>query len=428
MKILAIAGKDLRRLIGSPSFLTFGFIIPLLMGALFYLAFGGLGSQDQGLHVAATKVQVVNLDRQTTPGGGMSAGQLMIAVLSSPDLTGLLQVSIAPDPASARAAVDRQEAGVAVVIPADLTDAASESGDKATIELYSDPTLTLGPRIVQSIVQSLVDSYSGRRIAFNVAAEQLGRRGVTLDTSKQEALALEYAEWAANLGEGGQGGDSLLLDVQAPAAAGVPAPDLRRTIVSSIMAGMMVFYVFYSGASSAETLLAEEERGTLARIFSTPTPVRDVLVGRILATYVMEIVQVLVLLVSSALIFGVRWGRALPVGLMALGMIVLAASFGLFLTSLLRSTRQGGLIYGGLMTILGMVGMIGIFGLTSANAPRAAMEIASLFTPQGWAVKGWLLLLDGAGTIDVFPTVGVMLLLGAVFFALGLLRFRKRFA
>jgi ABC-2 type transport system permease protein len=190
----------------------------------------------------------------------------------------------------------------------------------------------------------------------------------------------------------------------------------------------MVFYVFYSGASSAETLLAEEEQGTLARIFSTPTPVRDVLGGRILATYVMEIVQVLVLLVSSALIFGVQWGRALPVGLVALGMIVLAASFGLFLTSLLRSTRQGGLIYGGLMTILGMVGMIGIFGLTSANAPRATMEIASLFTPQGWAVKAWLLLLDGGGSIDVLPTAGVMLLLGAVFFALGLLRFRKRFA
>ena len=428
MKMLAVAAKDLLRLVRSPSFLTFGLLIPLLMGGLFHLAFGGLGSEGQGVSVAPTRVQIVNFDLPTASQEGFSAGQLLVDVLSADELSSLLEVSLTGDAALARGAVDRQEAGVAVIIPAGLTAAAIEPGGRATVEIYSDPTLTLGPGIVRTVAQSLVDYYAGSSIAGSVAAQQLGRRGIPIDTATQQLLAQQYTAWAAEQGQDQQAGTNPLLEVRGPEATGAPASDLRLTIVSTIMAGMMAFYVFFSGASSAESLLAEEENGTLARVFTTPTPVRAILGGRTIATYVMLVVQVIVLLVSSWLIFGIGWGRVLPIALVALGMIVLAASFGLFLTSLLRSTRQGGLVYGGLLTILGMVGMISIFGMSTPSAPRAAMEIASLFTPQGWAVRGWLLLLDGAGTLDVLPTVAVMLALGAAFFAGGLVRFRRRFA
>jgi ABC-2 type transport system permease protein len=428
MKMLTVAGKDLLRQIRSVSFLAFGFAVPLLVTTLFYFAFGGIASGNQGFSVASTRVQVVNLDRPGPQAGGLAAGQMLVQILTAPSLANLLEVSIAGDPVAARAAVDRQEVGVAVLIPAGLTTATLEPGGTATVELYSDPTLTLGPSIVQSIVQSLVDYYAGSKIAGSVALRQLSPRGVVVDAGIEQALALQYARWAMELGQSQQSGAYPVIEVRAPAAAGEPARDLRVTIVSTIMAGMMAFYVFFTGASSAQTLLQEEEGGTLARIFTTPTPLRAVLGGRVLATYALLIVQVVVLLVASALVFGVQWGQPQGIGLVALGMIVLAASFGLFLTSLLRSSRQGGFVYGGLMTILGMVGMISIFGMATPDAPRAAMNVVSLFTPQGWAVRGWLLLLDGGRTVDLLPTVAVMLGLGAVFFGIGLLRFRKRFA
>jgi len=428
MKMLTVARKDLLRLIRSVSFLAFGFAVPLLVTTLFYFAFGGLGSGNQGFSVASTRVQVVNLDQPGPQAGSLAAGELLVQILTSPSLADLLEVSVAGDPVAARAAVDRQEVGVAVLIPAGLTTAALEPGGKATVELYSDPTLTLGPSIVQSVVQSLVDYYAGSKIVGSVALRQLSPRGVVVNDGIQQALALQYARWAMELGQSQQSGTNPVLEVRSPAAAGEPASDLRVTIVSTIMAGMMAFYIFFTGASSAQTLLQEEEGGTLARIFTTPTPLRAVLGGRVLATYAMLIVQVVVLLVASALVFGIHWGHPLGIGLVALGMIVLAASFGLFLTSLLRSTRQGGFVYGGLMTILGMVGMISIFGMATPDAPRAAMSVVSLFTPQGWAVRGWLSLLDGGRTVDLLPTVAVMLALGAIFFGIGLLRFRKRFA
>ena len=134
------------------------------------------------------------------------------------------------------------------------------------------------------------------------------------------------------------------------------------------------------------------------------------------------------LLVASALLFGVSWGQPGPMVLVAAGTIVLAAAFGLFITSLLKNTRQGGIVYGGVLTMMGMVGMIGIFTAQVPGATTGALEIVSLLVPQGWAVRGWQMIQAGGGVGDVLVTLLVMLGLAAIFFAAGLLRFRKRFA
>ncbi len=54
------------------------------------------------------------------------------------------------------------------------------------------------------------------------------------------------------------------------------APDAQpetpmKKIISVIMAGQMIFFAFYTGAYSMTSILKEEEEGTLARLFTTPT-------------------------------------------------------------------------------------------------------------------------------------------------------------
>ena len=56
-------------------------------------------------------------------------GEVLIAILQSPDFTDLITLTIAPDEASARAAVDAQQAGVAVIIPANFTAALDRAGN-----------------------------------------------------------------------------------------------------------------------------------------------------------------------------------------------------------------------------------------------------------------------------------------------------------
>ena len=427
MKVLDIAFKDMLRALRSMAVWVFGLAVPLLMSAIFYFAFGGLGSDEGGFNLAVTKVVVVNLDQPAAQAGGFSAGRLLADFVKSDSLTSILAVTEAADAASARAAVDKQEAGVAVIVPAGLTAAMMNPGERAAVELYQDPTLTLGPGIVKGIVSQFVDSLAGSKVAAEVAYAQLAGHGLAADAQAAQEIALEYGRWTEALGQSQQGENSALIEVRRPAAK-AESKSLVTNVVSTIMAGMLVFYVFFTGAASAQTLLQEEEEGTLGRLFTTPTPTPAILSGRMIATFGTLILQVVVLLIASALLFGVSWGQPGPMVLVAAGTIVLAAAFGLFITSLLKNTRQSGIVYGGVLTMMGMIGMIGIFTAQVPGATTGALEIVSLLVPQGWAVRGWQMIQAGGGVGDVLVTLLIMLGLAAIFFAVGLLRFRKRFA
>jgi ABC-2 type transport system permease protein len=333
---------------------------------------------------------------------------------------------VVDDPSDARGAVDAQEADVAVTIPEGFTEAATE-GAQATIYMYQDPTLTLGPRIVEMIVRGVVDGFAGSTIAVEVAADQLTARGAAVDADTQQTVRAGYQAWAMELGTDQQAGVTPLLDVQALEGEGTEAADPRTQTISLIMAGMMVFYVFFTGAVSAQSILQEEEEGTLARLFTTPTSQSTILGGKFLAAFATLFIQVAVLVVISSLIFGIDWGPPELVALMTLGQVIVATSFGIFITSLLKNTKQTGIVYGGVMTVAGMVGMASVF---TASAPTGAgiADTISLVVPQGWAVRGWRLLLEGGSVSDVMVTAAVLLGLGVLFFSFGVLKFRKRFA
>ena len=423
MKVIDLALKDLLRSMRSAAFWVFAFAVPLLFATIFYFAFGGLASDDSEAALPITRVQVANLD---DPGGGAySVGATLIELLKSEELVDLIYVTETAAPTAARAAVDAQEAQVAVLIPAGFTEAVLSPDGRAVIELYQDPTLTLGPGIVKGLVSQLVDGFTGVRITAGVTHEQLTARGVAVNDALLGEVAMGYGEWVAALGQDQSAGSNPMLQVQTLSGR-QESGDARVNIVSMVMAGMMVFYVFLTGATSAQSILQEEEGGTLARLFTTPTPQSAILGGKLFATFLTLAIQVLVLVIVSALIFGIDWGPAGLVLLVTIGLVVLAAGFGILITSFLKNTKQAGIVYGGVMTVLGMIGMMDVFTGGTANLPPA-MDVIALLIPQGWGVRGWQLLLEGGDPSDVIITAAVALALGAIFFTLGVRKFRHRF-
>jgi ABC-type multidrug transport system permease subunit len=137
------------------------------------------------------------------------------------------------------------------------------------------------------------------------------------------------------------------------------------------------------------------------------------------------IIQAVVLLLASIYIFKIDWGRPLSISLVTLGMIVAATGFGVMVMSFIKNTRQTGPVLGGVMTLTGMLG--GLFTNGIPNIPEA-FDTATLSMPQGWAMRGWKLALSGATPDQVLLPFGVMLGLGAIFFAIGVVFFRRRFA
>jgi ABC-type multidrug transport system permease subunit len=103
---------------------------------------------------------------------------------------------------------------------------------------------------------------------------------------------------------------------------------------------------------------------------------------------------------------------------------VAAAGFGIMLMSFIQGTRQTGPILGGVLTLTGMLG-----GLITNGIPNvpAVMDKIAFSMPQGWAMHIWKLTLAGGSVGAILLPIFVLLILGVIFFAIGLMSFRRRF-
>ena len=417
MKALDIALKDMRQSFRSKGAIVFMFVIPVLITVLFFFMFGSIAGDDEGFTLPQTAVVLVNLDQSQAPGIG-SMGLFLADTLRGEGLADLIQVTELGDAAAARTAVDRQEAGVAVIIPPGFTDALTGAQETAEVELYRDPTLTIGPAIVGSVVSQIVDGMAAATIGIDVTMNQLLEAGVPLTPEMVQELVV--ATTAVSPGQ--QAGN--LTRLQAP--PGQEAGSELTQVVALILGGMMVFYAFFTGANVLYTILAEQENGTLQRLFTTPTSHMAIFSGKFIAALLILTVQVTVLLTFGNLVFDIQWGDPLPVAIAAAGLILVAATTGLFLVSLLKDTRQASLIFGGLLTLTGMLGVFSVF--TSGGSNSAALETVSLLVPQGWAIRTFRQALDGGALPDIVFTFAIILLWSALFFFIGQRRLQRRFS
>jgi ABC-type Na+ efflux pump permease subunit len=345
-----IAGKDLRGALRSRFFIGVAVLVPLLVTSLFFFAFGGrVKETGKGPGMAPVRTVVVNEDA-----GSLQLGRVVVNTLSSPQLREVLYCVEVMDTLQARRTLLRRQADVAVVIPTGFSAAVTDSASRAEVVLLADPVKTIGPAVVQSVLQRLLDAFSGSTILLNTYRS-------------------------------------------AARAAGV-APDSR---------------------------VSEHEDGTLARLFTTPVGRARILGGKMLSVITTVAVQATVLVAASALLFGLRWGQAGSVLLALAGTVAASSGFGVMLASFIKTTRQGGPVLGGGLSVAGMLG--GLFTQAVPNMPVAFNRVA-LALPQGWVMRGWNVAIAGRSVPDMFVPLGAMLAWGVVCFAIGVLVFRRRFA
>jgi ABC-2 type transport system permease protein len=421
MKILDIALKDLLRSFRSVFAVGMMLVAPLLITGLIYFAFGGLSAGTGSFNLPPLKIILVNLDQPA--GTEVKLGQMLIDFFNDESMPNWLQTSENTSLASARDAVDQQEAGVAVIVPVDFTQSLVD-GKPTTLTLIQDPTLTIGPQIVKDILAQFIDGVSGTRILLMVTKDQLVTRGLQLSSVSLAKLIQEYSAWYTALSKNLHHSDRPLLSIQNPSSGQAAQENPIQKMMGQIMAGQMIFFAFFTGAITAQSILKEDEEGTLPRLFTTPTPRSVILSGKFVSVFITVFVQVVVLLCVSELLFHIDWGQPMSIALALLGLVVGASGLGLLILSFIKNTRQSGPVLGGLLAMTGMLG-----GLFTANIimPQAFTRI-NMFFPQGWAMRSWTLAIAGASPAEVLPSVLVSLALGAVMFTAGVFLFRRRYS
>lgn len=419
-----IALRDMLRTGRSFFAVMFALIMPLMIVGIMYLAMGGMMSDEEPT-LPRISVYIVNQDvpQGTTGATTFSAGQLLVDVFQSEELSKLFAVTLVTDEAVARAAVDTGEAGVAVIIPETLTASLYDAEGQSKVVMIQDPTLTIAPGIVKAVLAQFLDAFSGSRIAVDVLLEGFKDAGVPPDPDAIQKSITSYTTWAEESGAALRAGELTLATLQ-PVSAAAAESNPFLDVMGGVMSAMLVFYVFYTGSAAAQSIMREEEEGTLPRLFMAPVTTSTILAGKVLGAVLILVVQVVVLLVASNLVFGVHWGAPLPVAMAAVALIALAASFGIFVMSLVKTSNQVGVIYGAVMTMTGLFGTYAFF----LPLPEAFRRYA-LITPQGWAMQSWDLVVHGAGIEPALLfSIAVSLAIAVGFFVIGTLRFRRRFA
>ena len=188
------------------------------------------------------------------------------------------------------------------------------------------------------------------------------------------------------------------------------------------IAGLTIYGIFWIVSLLAGSVFLEKREGTFRRLMVAPIRRPVMLAGKVLPYYLINLLQIAVMLGVSSALFRVSLGSS-PAGLFAVSLAAAAAATGLgvLVAALARTDAQVGAIATILLLTLAVVG--GCF------VPRWVMppwlQTVSLLTPHAWAVDAYLkMMAEGAQLAAVLPNVAVLAVFAAIFFALGTWRFR----
>jgi ABC-2 type transport system permease protein len=419
MKALDIAFKDMLRSWRSAFTVVMMFVAPLLITGLIYLAFGGFGGGE--VNIAQIDVGLVNQDTAVSQ-VPVKMGEELAKILAADSLKNLLAVTEYSTEIDARQAILDKKINVALIIPPDFTSAVIQENASTALTIIHDPASTLAAPILQSIVEPFVNSLNGSKITAQVVVSQLEKDGLKIDANLPAQVAQSYGVWSTANIPGANGAlPSVILQTPTPSSQG---NNNTGAMAGGVMAGMIIYFAFYTGALNAQSIIREQDDQTLARLAVTPTSPTTILTGKVIGSIFQIAIQVLVLMLLSSWFFGINWGDPFKIGVVGLALVFLASGFGIFLMSFIKNMRQVGIVLGGALTVLGMLG--GLFTTGFQNLPKA-FEIAQLFTPHGWALRAFKLALGEMSGSSLVPAL-VMIAIGGVSLAIGILLFRRRFA
>jgi ABC-2 type transport system permease protein len=173
---------------------------------------------------------------------------------------------------------------------------------------------------------------------------------------------------------------------------------------------------------NAGSILVEKEQGTFKRLLMAPLPKYALLGGKLLAQFVIGVLQIALMFAFGALVFGVNLGRSIPtLILVTLATCWATTSMGLLLVALVKSRRQLGPIT--TMVVLGSAAIGGSW-YPLFLMPQWLQQAARV-TINAWSMDAYnRLMMFDAGLGDLWLNVLALGVYGAVCFGVGLRVFK----
>ncbi|MGW3115743.1 ABC transporter permease [Streptomyces sp. NPDC001107] len=372
--VLAIAAKDLRQRLRDRSAWVIVFLAPVLISALMALAFNNNDTFRANLGV-------VDLDR-----GPAAAG--LTEVLKSPELRGTVHVRSYGAEAAARRAVDAGDVHAAIVVPQGFT-ASLHGGGAAPVRVLDSVDYGLQAQLARAVTESYVAQVNADRLSVATAvAAGAPQRDIPRLAAKAALLRLPER-----------------IRVQ-----GLPDDPLK--VISYFGPSMGMFFVLFTVGFAARGYFVEQQQGTLDRIAAAPVGRGALLIGKSVSTFVYSLAGLATVTLVSWLAFDAQWADPLGVAALSVAMAVSVVCLTALVIALVRTEQQAQ----GLASILvfALVLLGGNFVFASGTTPL--IRRLALFTPNGWALRGFTDLGTGVRGWDAVgaPLLGIAVFSAAV--------------
>ncbi|MEZ0396147.1 MAG: ABC transporter permease [Anaerolineales bacterium] len=407
-KLFLIGLKDLKLAFRDRAALTFTLLAPFLLTLGLGFVTGQFGGSENG--IGNIPVVIVNQDEG-------ELGQTLIEVLRSEDLSELVSVTVLDDPAAARRQVDDDLAAAAILIPAGFSQSVipaegqTAAGEPVALILYGNPTRPTSVGVVKAILEEFIARLEVGRVGGTVVVTQLLTAGL-IQPAQAQAYALAMGQAAAF--------DEQPVIVLATNVASEAATDFNP--LAYIAPGTALMFLMFTVSNGGRTLLTERNQGTLPRLLVSPTTSAQVLGGKIFGTYLTGVAQMLILILTSTLLFRLEWGDPLGVLVLVLAAVFGACGWGLVITALAKRPGQVSIVGSALMLIFGLLG--GSFVDLSFMPPW--VQAISKITPNAWGLDGFTTLALGGGIGLLLKPILALLAMGGVLFTVSLMLFSRR--
>ena len=372
---------NLRRQFRDRTSIFFVIVFPMMLILLLGAAFGGGFTPVMGV-----------VDREIGP-----LGMELVGILDDTEDVDVRRYSSEGDLVNA---VERGRIEAGLVVPTGF-DAALRRGEDVKLRFFGRPG---------SLAQQL-------RTTVEAAVEQ-------------QSMRIRVARFAES--QGVAEGDAL--DRAGRVASAVTGVQVKSTSVGSKLfegetgtfdqgaSTQLLLFVFLNSLTGAIGLIETRRLGMSRRMLSTPTATRTILVGEALGRWSIALVQGLIIVLGSALIFGVGWGDPAGVALVLIVFSLVGAGAGMLLGSVLNNDQQAipvALLLGlGLAALGGSMIPLEIFPDTMRTFAHA--------TPHAWGNDAFSQLVQRNGqVVDILRELAVLAAFAVVLFSVATWRLRK---
>lgn len=394
-KIFSISWKDAILRFSSGSELLFFIILPVVFT---YLLGGGTSNGNQ-----EPRIRVLVVDEAQT-----SISEQIISELDAS--TAVYPVSTSRQ--DAQKEFDERRASTFLVIPAGVDAEALQQGS-AQLELMKQPN-NLNATVVERAVLTAIRNVSSSISAAQLAVRQREAKQPFASELEKQAYFDDSLELAQNIRE--------TTPERVAVNQGATPDQVEYDPRANSSAGQLITWVFIPLFGISAMFAYERQQGTLRRVLTTPTRKATYLFGTITGQVLVALAQMTILVLFGILVMRLKWdGAPLALFTVLFASALAAAAFGTTLGTFVKTENQAN----GLSIMFGMVfALMGGCWYPLELFPPVVQQAVKIL-PTTWAMQGLLdIVLRGRGLVDILPEAGVLLGFAAIFFALGVWRFR----